>query len=447
MTSEAHEEDLSEFDSALDTLDCLRGHDREVEKLPGGLTNVNLKVTTSERVGRRTRSRRPGSDLLAIDRRAEHANSRAAADAGVGAPVIEYRRGPLPAGDRVHRGPHLHRRRPARRRAPRARRRRLPAAALGAALRQRLRHVRGPARLPRHRAGARLPAARPLPRVRRQGRADPSAPSPAQPTQTVPCNNDLLAGNFIDDGTKLWLIDYEYAGNNDACFELGNIWSEAGLTPEQLEELMEAYDGELLRHRVARARLWGLMSKYGWTLWGSIQHSVSAIDFDFWAWGDGEVRPSGRGVRRSRLRAPARAGEPGRLMSQQLPDASTGRHHRRRRDRDERRLPPDQAGRDRRRAARAGRAVLGHHVARRRPGRPAAREPERHPAGAVLHRALLRARGRGRAVHRLQAVRWRHGGAHRGPDDPAPSYGGDGGGLRPGVRAAHARRRRSSATR
>ena len=136
----------------------------------------------------------------------------------------------------------------------------------------------------------------------------------AKPTPTVPCNNDLLAGNFIDDGTKLWLIDYEYAGNNDACFELGNIWSEAGLTLEQLEELMEAYDGELLRHRVARARLWGLMSKYGWTLWGSIQHSVSAIDFDFWAWGDGEVRPGRRGVRRPRLRAPARAGEPGRLM-------------------------------------------------------------------------------------------------------------------------------------
>jgi hypothetical protein len=47
---------------------------------------------------------------------------------------------------------------------------------------------------------------------------------------------------------------------------------------------MAAYDGGLHRHRVARARLWGLMSKYGWTLWGSIQNSVSTFDFDFWEW-------------------------------------------------------------------------------------------------------------------------------------------------------------------
>ena len=54
----------------------------------------------------------------------------------------------------------------------------------------------------------------------------------------MPCNNDLLAGNFIDDGGKIWLIDYEYSGNNDPCFELGNIWSEANLSLEQLEELV-----------------------------------------------------------------------------------------------------------------------------------------------------------------------------------------------------------------
>jgi thiamine kinase-like enzyme len=101
----------------------------------------------------------------------------------------------------------------------------------------------------------------------------------------VPCNNDLLAGNLIDDGEKIWLIDYEYSGNNEATFELGNLWSEAGLTLDQLDELIAAYDGTLRRHRVARARLWGLMSKYGWTLWGSIQDAVSTFDFDFWEWG------------------------------------------------------------------------------------------------------------------------------------------------------------------
>ncbi len=131
-----------------------------------------------------------------------------------------------------------------------------------------------------------------------------------RPQPTVPCNNDLLAGNFIDDGSKIWLIDYEYSGNNEACFELGNIWSEANLSLDQLAELMTAYDGTLLRHRVARARLWGLMSKYGWTLWGSIQHSVSELDFDFWELGDGEVRPRGRGVRRSGLRAAPGGGDP-----------------------------------------------------------------------------------------------------------------------------------------
>jgi thiamine kinase-like enzyme len=102
---------------------------------------------------------------------------------------------------------------------------------------------------------------------------------------TVPCNNDLLAANFIDDGQKIWLIDYEYAGNNDACFELGNIWSESNLSPAQLDELVTHYYGRRLRHKIARARLLGLMSKYGWTLWASIQDGVSDIDFDFWEWG------------------------------------------------------------------------------------------------------------------------------------------------------------------
>ena len=101
----------------------------------------------------------------------------------------------------------------------------------------------------------------------------------------VPCNNDLLPGNFIDDGSKIWLIDYEYSGNNDACFEIGNVWAEAFLPIEALVELVKAYYGGYSPEKVARAWLWALMAKYGWTLWASIQSEVSELDFDFWEWG------------------------------------------------------------------------------------------------------------------------------------------------------------------
>ena len=93
-----------------------------------------------------------------------------------------------------------------------------------------------------------------------------------------------LAENFIEVGDEMRLIDYEYSGNNEASFELGNVWSESNLSLEQLEGLVAAYWGRPLRNKVARARLWGLMSKYGWTLWGSIQAGISDLDFDFWSW-------------------------------------------------------------------------------------------------------------------------------------------------------------------
>lgn len=105
------------------------------------------------------------------------------------------------------------------------------------------------------------------------------------PEPLVPCNNDLLAANIIDDGDRLWLIDYEYSGMNEASFELGNIWSESTLPEESLDVLVHAYWQRADAAKVARARLWALMSKYGWTLWASIQASVSPIEFDYWSWG------------------------------------------------------------------------------------------------------------------------------------------------------------------
>jgi thiamine kinase-like enzyme len=107
----------------------------------------------------------------------------------------------------------------------------------------------------------------------------------AAPRPTVPCNNDLLAANYIDDGDNVWLIDYEYSGNNDACFELGNTTTECSFTEEQVDAWCEAYFGDPTPADRARVRVQALCSQYGWALWGFIQEAASPIDFDFHSWG------------------------------------------------------------------------------------------------------------------------------------------------------------------
>jgi thiamine kinase-like enzyme len=101
---------------------------------------------------------------------------------------------------------------------------------------------------------------------------------------TVPCNNDLLAENYIDDGKQLWLIDYEYSGNNDPTFELGNTCQEMQFNDEQISEVCAAYFGEATPRMIARMKLNMIMSDVGWGLWAAIQAKISTIDFDFWGW-------------------------------------------------------------------------------------------------------------------------------------------------------------------
>lgn len=102
---------------------------------------------------------------------------------------------------------------------------------------------------------------------------------------SVACHCDLVAANIVDAGDRLWFIDYEYAGNTDPAFELGNLWSEAGLAAERLAYLVESYFGRPVPEQAARARLYGLVSLYSWTLWASIQEAVGAVNFDFRGWG------------------------------------------------------------------------------------------------------------------------------------------------------------------
>jgi thiamine kinase-like enzyme len=254
----------------------------EVEPLTGGLTNTNWKVTSpSGRYVVRISGR--DTSLLAIDRENEAYNTRAAAETGVGAPfvaalpehdalVLEFLDGEVMSPEKLRRGDHVGAIATACRRLH-AGRRFLRDFDMFEIQPRYLEIVRG--------RGFRLPDRYEEfdPQVRALEAAMRVRPEPA-----VPCNNDLLAENFIRVNGEMRLIDYEYSGNNEPSFELGNVWSESNLSREQLERLVTAYYGRPLRNKVARARLWGLMSKYGWTLWGSIQLGISDIDFDFWSW-------------------------------------------------------------------------------------------------------------------------------------------------------------------
>ena len=267
----------------LDLVPALRG-ERTVAELAGGLTNTNYKVVTPDGAYVMRVSAKDAG-MLAIDRENEYRNSVSAADAGVGAKVVDYVpdrsllvlefiEGQTQSAEDLRRGDKLEMVADACRR--------LHGAAPFRDDFNMFDIQRRYLRLVQER-GFRLPG-RYLefePKVRRMEQAMAVRAEPA-----VPCNNDLLAENFIDTGHgEFRLIDYEYSGMNDACFELGNVWSESNLSLEQLDELVTHYYGRRLRNRIARARLWGLMSKYGWTLWASIQDGVSDIDFDFWEWG------------------------------------------------------------------------------------------------------------------------------------------------------------------
>jgi thiamine kinase-like enzyme len=270
------------IEALIDVVPELRG-ERFVSELAGGLTNTNYKVET-ESGAFVVRISSKDSGLLAIDRENEYLNTVSAAEAGVGAAVVgyvperslmvlEFIEGQAQSAEDLRRGDKIEMIADACRRLHGARRFRDDFNMFDIQRRYlALVQERG-FRLP-ERYLEFEPAVREIERamaVRDEG--------------TVPCNNDLLAENFIDTGGSFRLIDYEYSGNNDACFELGNVWSESNLTLDQLDELVTAYYRRPLRNKVARARLWGLMSKYGWTLWASIQDGVSEIDFDFWEWG------------------------------------------------------------------------------------------------------------------------------------------------------------------
>jgi thiamine kinase-like enzyme len=259
-----------------------RGRSIAIQPLSGGLTNTNFRVDVD---GTPHFVRIPGesTDLLAIDRQNEHYNSRAAAESGVGprvlyhlpeynVMVLEFIRGITMSNERLN----------------------IPGMPLRIAQSLRMLHS-GPRfladfnmfRLTEYylgicqQRGFKIPDRYPdrMPTVNTIEQAFAVNPLP-----TVPCNNDLLAENYIDDGNLLRLIDFEYSGNNDPTFELGNTCQELGYDEIRIQELCAAYFGKATPAKLARMKLNMIMSDVGWGLWAAIQTSISKIDYDFWGW-------------------------------------------------------------------------------------------------------------------------------------------------------------------
>ncbi len=106
----------------------------------------------------------------------------------------------------------------------------------------------------------------------------------ASPDEPVPCHNDLLRANFLRDGARVWLLDWEYAGMNDRAFDLGNLAVNNQLSPAAEEHLVGAYHRRATARNLARLRLMKLVSDAREAMWGVLQQGISAIDFDFRAY-------------------------------------------------------------------------------------------------------------------------------------------------------------------
>ena len=291
------------LDEVLDLVPELAGR-RSVAELPGGLTNANHKIVT-ETGAYVVRRWSDDTGLLAIDRDNEHWNTVRAAETGVGAPVVaylpehnamvlEFIDGRTMSAEELRSGGHVERIAEACRRLHGARRFRddfdmfqTQPRYLGIVQER----------------GFRLPDryVEFAPHVAAIRDAFAVREEPA-----VPCNNDLLAENFLLGADGFRLIDYEYSGNNDPCFELGNVWSESNLSLAQLDEL----DRRLLRPRAApqgRARP---------AVGPDVEVRLDALGLDpgrrlghrlrLLVVGHGEVRARRGRVRRPRLRAPPR---------------------------------------------------------------------------------------------------------------------------------------------
>jgi thiamine kinase-like enzyme len=100
----------------------------------------------------------------------------------------------------------------------------------------------------------------------------------AQPL--VPCHNDLLNANFLDDG-QIRIVDWEYAGMGDRFFDLANLSVNHEFGPAEDGALLAAYFGEVAKGDLDAVGMMKFMSDFREAMWGVLQSGISELDFDF----------------------------------------------------------------------------------------------------------------------------------------------------------------------
>jgi thiamine kinase-like enzyme len=272
---------------ALQRLPEIAGRELTLTALTGGITNRNFRVDASG-TDERWVIRLAGNDthLLGISREVEHAATVAAAGIGVGPEVIAFIR---PEGYLVTRfivgspvsDEAVHQPETLRRVADSLRRIHDGPAIPGLFV---------PFRIVEAYRALALARGVPIPDEYEQasavGRRIEGA-FLAHPIELRPCHNDLLNANFIDDGARIRIIDWEYAGMGDPFFDLGNFSINHELEPEADVELLRAYDGSIRRDRLARLTLMRIVSDFREAMWGVLQQGLSTLDVDFVAYASG----------------------------------------------------------------------------------------------------------------------------------------------------------------
>jgi thiamine kinase-like enzyme len=251
------------------------GREVQLEPLGGGITNHNFVVRVD---GKAYVLRIAGADteLLGIDRAAEHEAARIASGLGVGPEVVDFVEGSLitrfveggivpveeirrPEGlrevagllRRIHDGPHF----PATFDAFRV-----------------VEAYRGTAEA----HGVRIPPQYAEAKTRADEIERTLGTRPVQP-----CHNDLLNANFIRSPAGIRIVDWEYAGMGDRFFDLANFSVNHELSEAESDALLDAYFGQVTDEAREHLRLMRLMSDFREAMWGVVQQGISKLDFDY----------------------------------------------------------------------------------------------------------------------------------------------------------------------